>query len=1307
MKLRIVALFLVLVMTGATVTVKVLTNPKLKDVIRNLLTEQARKHLGVELHIGRLDYNAFLTGLSLENVTLKDLKGKTGEISIRRLGVRFDPFSVFRGTIGIRELQVEGIDLDVVREMDGTIEVKPLLPFRQKGKSTSGLANLGLIRIQVNSVVLQNSRVSYHDLPAGIDVGLDDVLVRLDHKVFDSPGHGSLSFHADNGKVVWRAFPKGRMISIQSLQAEMRFTPTELLVSRFSLLSKPLEVNFTGTLPRSQSAPFSGSMSITADIGKLPWLIGGAAGKLRLEGEIGGDIRSPRFSGKMESREVLIYGRSLKNITARLSLDDDHAGLEGLNALYRGENLEGSMKVGFSKGLPFKAALSTGEYPLAKLFREVSESPSPVEGSLSAQCSMEGYLSPGKSNGRIKAGLKGTANLSSGPDTRRIFEFDLSGAYSGSTFILDRLKAASESLAVEMSGALGPSGPDLKVKLTESDLGSWKNFSWARNAGGILQADGEVSGGWKNPQANLDIIFQNPTIGGYAADFLKAHVQIDSRGITCPLASLKVGTTVVTLQGKLPWKGGGHGGEWSVGTSNGRVEDILKVFHVPLDLSGEIALQMDFFLRNGSLTGKGDSVLRKIRLDGEVFERSDFHMVLKDGELAFDKIELTKEGKLMVGRGSIGGGRFRAQLATVYGVPLESIWLLRELKAPLSGEINFTAGISGGLDGKDIEGAAFVKWDQINFEGRSWGSGKGNFHLKGKTLKGNAELISGKFAAEVTVDLSGEIPFYGTIRTLEKANHQDLNNFFGLGIPSGYASGELLAQASARGVLFHLNRTEVKGTIDEAGFNIRGIDFRLTSPAHFTYQPERGIRFADLRLASGESVLRGALTIAPRGIIEGNMEGEIDLGGFSYLKPTVNSFSGRAEVHLRISGTLSQPGLSGYLNIRGASCVAHLPFPLKAEHLDGRIEIINDRLHFDAITGNVGRGTIEMDGDLIMEGFTPVRGRLQWKGEGISVDFPEGLSTSIRALIILSLDGKKGAIRGSVKMDEGKYTREINIDNPLSLLGESAKTTGRVVPAGEVENGGTGRFALDIEMKTITPIKVDMKLLRGDATGTLHLQGTVRKPVLTGRFFMGEGKIIYRGKSFEISRGIVGFFNPQVIEPNFDFSARTDVSGLDRDGRLRDYTVELLANGVPSKFKLDLVSSPPLSETDILSLLNWGAVSEKAFGSGGNVSATEAALFLSSELKGSLESGVRKITGFDRVVIDPVTVSRTGGTTSRIRLDKRLGERLSLSASAPILSREKPDISLRYKLLDSFSLVGEERGEGNFNLDLDFQFEIR
>jgi hypothetical protein len=47
-----------------------------------------------------------------------------------------------------------------------------------------------------------------------------------------------------------------------------------------------------------------------------------------------------------------------------------------------------------------------------------------------------------------------------------------------------------------------------------------------------------------------------------------------------------------------------------------------------------------------------------------------------------------------------------------------------------------------------------------------------------------------------------------------------------------------------------------------------------------------------------------------------------------------------------------------------------------------------------------------------------------------------------------------------------------------------------------------------------------------------------------------------------------------------------------------------------------------------------------------------------------------------------------------------------LSASSPILSSEESEVTLRYRVLDIFSLVGGQEGDQDYGFDLDFQFEI-
>ncbi len=340
-----------------------------------------------------------------------------------------------------------------------------------------------------------------------------------------------------------------------------------------------------------------------------------------------------------------------------------------------------------------------------------------------------------------------------------------------------------------------------------------------------------------------------------------------------------------------------------------------------------------------------------------------------------------------------------------------------------------------------------------------------------------------------------------------------------------------------------------------------------------------------------------------------------------------------------------------------------------------------------------------------MAGFNPESGTLTWKAEGVPISFPEGLETVNRADLSLRFSDGRGLLRGTVSMDEGTYKRDVDIDNLIALISEAGESW--LNDEGEESDGIKGQWlGLDIGMETVAPLLVDIKLMRGTATGSLHLRGSAAQPVLSGRLEILEGSIEYRGHSFEVTNGSVGFFNSKRIEPNFDFEGRTEVTGFDREGQVRDYTVELLAVGVPDKFRLDLVSSPALSEGDIVSLLTWGAVGEQGFASRSGLSAAEATLLLTRELRGKLETEVERVTGFDRFVINPAAVSSTGKRTTRIQVDKKLSEKVYLTYSTPILTDEEQEVVVKYRISNTFSLVGEQRGEEDYGLDLDFQFEI-
>ena len=208
MKRRILAFFIVVVLTGATVGVKLASSPEVDRWLRRMIVQQAEKHLGVHVSLGEIERNLFLTKISLSDVTLRDLKGSGKSITAVRMTVHLDPYAFIRGTVAVRNLRMEGLFLEVRRSLEGEILIEPLFPFWQS--SAKGDGKVTPLRFSLGDVSLLNVGLSFTDVQAGFKVQLEDVNILLSRSRFDPPDYRSISLRAKSGKLNWKAFPKGK-----------------------------------------------------------------------------------------------------------------------------------------------------------------------------------------------------------------------------------------------------------------------------------------------------------------------------------------------------------------------------------------------------------------------------------------------------------------------------------------------------------------------------------------------------------------------------------------------------------------------------------------------------------------------------------------------------------------------------------------------------------------------------------------------------------------------------------------------------------------------------------------------------------------------------------------------------------------------------------------------------------------------------------------------------------------------------------------------------------------------------------------
>jgi autotransporter translocation and assembly factor TamB len=1299
LKRRILAFFIVLVLTGITVGMKIAANPAVDQWLRNSIVEQAEKHLGVQVQLGTLERNIFLTRITLTDVTLRDLKGSGNSITLSRLVVVIDPYAFFRGKLLIKDLKLEGMSLDIVRHEDGSVAVDPLFPFWQAQPDTRGRsARLGF---EIENVAFMDVDLSYRDIPAGIHAKLDEVIIVLTRGRFDPPNMRTINLGAKEGEIAWRVFPEGRTVAVDSLSGALAVTPGELRISELGIDTGPLSLELSGTLPFRREAVLSGELSISLDIGQLPWLIPGSDGQITLNGNMGGDLSTPSFRGQLDGVNVRVAGRAMNRVSADIYLDSEGCTLTDGKIDYRGEELLAEVDLKFRRNLPFGMRVQTQRYPFHKVLEEVGGKTDPTDGYVSAGLTISGNLSGGATN----IVMEGEMGVPTRDKSLKTMDFDLSGRYEKGSLLDLLLNARSGGMELKLGGTLSPAGPLLDLSLVDGDLANWHKIPGLEELGGSVVLNGAVKGEWENVEASFDLESRKPSWNRFRGDLLQAHVDMDSSGLSLPMLTLKAGTCVLVGRASFPFTSGG-GQPWvNVSITDGQVEDLIEAAGLDFEVMGKLGGDLSLSHTGVGWEAGGSLTLQSGRIMKEPFDEINLAGSFTKNVFTAERFAVVKDGRRLEGTGSIKGSEYSVSVRTLDPILVEGIQYLKIIRVPLAGEISLSGDASGNLNGRELRARADLSWDQITYDGRAWRSGKGTFLFKGPKVEAKAELLDGELSAVVSADLRGDLPFSVTIFTPATIDRKGINDFIGVGIPGKIVSGDIAVRADAGGILTNVNKTLVEGVITDADFTINGIHFNSQDEIPFSYYPETGIRFTKMPLRSGGSVIGGTLGIAPDAGIEGNVDGSIDLEGLTFLKPTVDSFSGQAAIQIKVDGSLSEPVLNGSIEILGAECVAHLPFDLPVRDLEGKLEIVGNRLHINEIRGKPEGGSLEMSGDLFMSGFKPVQGSLLWKAEAVPIRYPEGLHTINRADLGLKFSDGRGFLRGTINMDQGTYNREVDLDNLIALIGEDNAVSDALQRGGDEASEGNW-LSLDVEMITAAPMVVDIKLVRGEASGNLHLRGTAAAPVLTGRLEMTEGSIEYRGHVFEVTNGSVGFVNPKQIEPSFDFSGRTEVTGFDREGAVTDYTVELLASGVPERFELDLVSSPALSEADIASLLTWGAVGEQAFASRSGLSAAEATLLLTRQLKGKLEAEVEKVTGFDRFTINPSSISSSGERTTRIQVDKKLSDKFFLTYSTPILASEEQQVLVKYRITKSLSLVGEQLGERDYGLDLDFQFEI-
>lgn len=1051
------------------------------------------------------------------------------------------------------------------------------------------------------------------------------------------------------------------------------------------------------------------TVKLTAALREVETLLQAPTGQVQLQSRVNlQDVRSvalllfpqkkriPAGSGFIEASGSVTLAKGLKNLGGSLEVQTtpivvDHLkfGKAAFTARFRKGRIEidkallehpagritlNDLRLSPEPPYTFSAEVAIENFDLQKMFGSLELHDIPAGFVASGRANCEGHLRPGpEADCRVLTDLRDIWVKPGHNDKLNILKIR-SARLEGDTHL--NMDGLTYSSRIQVGGSRGESrgavlfakGFDIQFETERLDFNDVESLA-DLNVRGEMKIKGISRGDASHGMIDAGLQMKNAELDGFRLGELGADLEYADSELSFTGLTARVGKSDIAGDLHFFFARSDLQGEFR--SSNISGQDILYIlgrrFDIPFTLTGsgqasasvrgpfnfwKLRYDVQAELRNGALADERfDRLLANLQADGN---RINFREV----RLQKLKSSLALEGYIDT---TVPDPRFNLTLRANPLLLEETDHVIRH--APSIAGVGYAEGqITGTISDPQV-GANFTL-RQVSYDKVDYPNSQGEFHIDKKNFRFNGQFFGRQIQSDIVWPWNEKDPF--TLKVLVR----DLNPLFLLPLvsipqPGSDFSSRLNADIdlSARTRRFSAADGHIK--ITDFFLQRGNQSLRLEKPASLVFRS--GLSYMEpLSLRGNDAFLTVKMSQSSSSNLRLDVAADLQLRMFHFLVPFAQSLSGNLSLNSQIvfrddSFELFGEGelVDGLISMKG--------FPQALENINTPIEFSKSRIFLSDITAQLGQSDVTGIGQIEILGAKNIAVNLRAVADNVELTFPDQIFTAGRANVQFSGNWLPYTLKVDYVVSHGLVEKDFEQDSSQA----TALQASSFLPPQQAEQL-TPSLALDVNIDATRGLIIRNSLLEGEAAGTLKITGSPEAPILAGKIDIRPGsKIFFKDKPFDVQTATIRFRQTREINPDIYISANS---------RISDYDINLLVQGTAKNLAITPTSQPPLSESDLFSLIALGVTSQsdQYLSSDTQQKQTGLEVLAAISNQSQLNKRIQEKLGLT-VQLAPSVDSTKNIAVPKVVVSKKISDKLNASYSKPFTGNDQnQEIKLQY-----------------------------